>query len=78
MAGHEAHEPELTELGERAEQALRFAFLSDPWVETERHDPGQCICYLLPIFFNHVAHDLHRGHLPCECVGCVKVRRRWT
>jgi len=73
----QAAEPELTELGERAERAIRFSWFSDPWVEAERHDPDSCICYLLPIFFNHVSFDARRGTGPCGCTGCEEVRQRW-
>lgn len=72
-----AHEPDLTELGTRAERAGRFAFLSDPWVEAERHNPDDCICYLLPIWMNHALADAHDGKPPCQCAGCRKVRRCW-
>jgi hypothetical protein len=73
---YQAHEPELTELGERAERALRFSFLAEVWVEAERHNPRKCVCYLLPVFFNHAACDWRTGSL-CQCVGCVKVRKKW-
>jgi hypothetical protein len=71
----QTHEPDLTELGERVERAGRFSFLSDPWVEIERHDPDQCVCYLLPLFFNHVPDN--DSQPPCPCSGCREVRRRW-
>lgn len=71
-----AHEPLETELGERAERALRFAFWSDVWVENARHPPSKCPCYLLPIWLNHAAHDARTGKI-CPCVGCVKLRKLW-
>jgi len=74
MAGlWQAHEPELTELGYRAELAMRFSWVSGVWVDVARHDPDVCACYLLPVFFNHV----EREGEPCGCSGCELVRERW-
>jgi hypothetical protein len=72
------HEPDLTELGKRAEFAMRMSFMSEVSVSVTRHDPDDCACYLLPMFFNHKTFDACDNDGHCPCVGCVKLRKEWT
>jgi hypothetical protein len=77
MSLYQAHEPDLTELGKRAEMAMRFSFISDVWAESERHPPSTCVCYLLGAFFNHKTFDACDNYGYCGCAGCREVRRAW-
>jgi hypothetical protein len=72
-----AHPADEIELGVRAERALRFSFITDIWVENDRHDPDKCICYLLPVFFNHKTFDACDNYGYCSCTCCRIVRKKW-